>query len=673
MDEIIKSLYRRIKEVVDHFVFKFFNKLIGKYAHNTFSRFWVLLVDLIMVFVAYGFVFLTNGVSDGYHQSFYVTLLLVVYLVLFLLFGSYKGMLRYSGFGDLRRLLAVSLGAFVLLFVCRSISQHLAGVDTNDFFPRNGEILNQVLMVLIIQSISRLVARRVYNEYYKRSNVTNKQKVLVFGAGSGGVLTYNIIMQDTESKYEIVAFVDDNFKKVNTTIQGVPVYLPSKVFRESYIHRNNIEAMIIAIPSMNEQAKAKLAEKAMDLGLKVKMIPHVYELVEGNMRSDQIRDIQIEDLLGRDPIVLENEDVAREIEGKVVLVTGAAGSIGSEIARQVMNYGPSKMIVLDDAESPLYDIRFELVNTWKGSDNMFFEVADVRNRQRMQAVFERYRPQLVFHAAAYKHVPLMEAFPYEAVLVNVFGTKNMADLSIQYGVEKMVMISTDKAVNPTNVMGATKRLAEIYVQSRQASTQFVTTRFGNVLGSNGSVIPLFRKQLEKGGPLTVTDKRIIRFFMTIPEACNLVLQAASLGKGGEIFVFDMGKPVRIYDLANRMIQLSGKHNVEIKEVGLRPGEKLYEELLANKENTLPTLHKKIFRAEVRPYVMEEVDAAYQVLYEALLSMDEFRIVAQMKRIVPEFVSNNSRFSSLDTRNASDGSESVNNQNETTPPVEPNIE
>lgn len=648
----MRDFYRKIKEVVDHFIFKFFNKLIKRYANNTFSRAWVLLADLLMVLAAYYLTRLMYGsaVEIQYHQVFYLPLLLLVYFGMFLLFSSYKGMLRYSGFGDLRRLLAVAMGALTLLLVLRIAADRFSSVDVRLYFPQYGEILNQVLMILVIQSVSRLVARRVYNEYYKRNNITNKQKVLIFGAGSGGVLTYNIIMQDSENQYEIVAFVDDNFKKVNSTIQGIPVYLPSKVFRESYIHRNNIEALIIAIPSMDERAKAKLAERAMDLGLKVKMIPHVYELVEGNLRTDQIRDIQIEDLLGRDPIVLENEDIAKEIENKVVMVTGAAGSIGSEIARQVMNYNPSKLIVLDDAESPLYDIQFELKNSWKENSNMVFEVADVRNYKRMQAIFEEFHPQLVFHAAAYKHVPLMEDFPYEAVYVNVFGTKNIADLSIKYGVEKMVMISTDKAVNPTNVMGATKRLAEIYVQSRRSNTQFVTTRFGNVLGSNGSVIPLFRKQLEKGGPLTITDKRIIRFFMTIPEACNLVLQAATLGKGGEIFVFDMGQPVRIFDLANRMIQLSGKRNIEIKEIGLRPGEKLYEELLANKENTLPTLHKKIFRAEVRPQVMEEVDAAYQLLYEALSSMDEFRIVRQMKAIVPEFVSNNSRFAAIDQEN-----------------------
>ncbi|MBO4773285.1 MAG: polysaccharide biosynthesis protein, partial [Bacteroidales bacterium] len=370
---------------------------------------------------------------------------------------------------------------------------------------------------------------------------------------------YNLITNDKESEYEIVAFVDDNFKKAGSEIQGVPVMLPSKVMRESYIRRHKIEVLIIAIPSLGVEVKNKLAEQALALNLKVKIIPHVYELIEGRMKSEQIKDIQIEDLLGRDPIVLENEAIASELSGKSVLVTGAAGSIGSEIARQVMNYEPSKLVLLDMGESPVYDIQFELLGKYPDCrDRLFFEVADVRDAVRMEEIFNRYRPEVVFHAAAYKHVPLMEESPYEAVRTNVFGTRLVADLAIRYHVRKMVMISTDKAVNPTNVMGATKRIAEIYVQSRRSETQFVTTRFGNVLGSNGSVVPLFKKQLEKGGPLTVTDKRITRYFMTIPEACNLVLQAATIANGGEIFVFDMGKPVRIYDLACKIIRLSGR-------------------------------------------------------------------------------------------------------------------
>ena len=335
------------------------------------------------------------------------------------------------------------------------------------------------------------------------------------------------------------------------------------------------------------------------------------------------------------------------------MITGAAGSIGSEMCRQVLHYNPKTLIMLDQAESPMYDLQFELKNKPEFQsivDKMVFVIANVKDRRRMREVFEAYHPQLIYHAAAYKHVPFMEENPYEAVYVNVFGTKNIADLAMEFGTEKFVMISTDKAVNPTNVMGATKRIAEIYTQSRKSNTQFITTRFGNVLGSNGSVVPLFQKQLAQGGPLTITDKRIIRFFMTIPEACSLVMEAGSIGQNNEIFVFDMGQPVKIYDMAKKMIQLSGKTDIEIKEVGLRPGEKLFEELLATKENTKPTDNPKIMRAQVRNYEAEAVNALIEELNQTLTTVDDLAIVKQMKRIVPEFISNNSVFCQLDHNN-----------------------
>ena len=378
-------------------------------------------------------------------------------------------------------------------------------------------------------------------------------------------------------------------------------------------------------------------------------MPHITTWFNGSFSSNQIQDIKIEDLLEREPIKMDNINIVREVVDKTVLVTGAAGSIGSEICRQLMLYKPKKVILLDQAESPMYDLQFELKNTYKNElERMEFVIANVKDRLRMEEVFELYHPQLVYHAAAYKHVPFMEENPYEAVYVNVFGTRNIADLAIKYGVQKFVMISTDKAVNPTNVMGATKRMAEIYIQSRSTDqTHFVTTRFGNVLGSNGSVIPLFKKQLAAGGPLTVTHKDIIRYFMTIPEACNLVLEAGAMGEGGDIFVFDMGKPVKIYDMARKMIQLSGMHNIEIKEIGLRPGEKLYEELLATKENNIPTYHPKIMRAQVRRYPLEAIDAEYNQLWDILETMDDMKIVGKMKSIVPEFLSNNSVYCQLD--------------------------
>ena len=463
-------------------------------------------------------------------------------------------------------------------------------------------------------------------------------------------MLFRAIQQDKESPYKVVAFVDDNPKKSNKNINTVPILSPNRVFNGNYITNNHIEVMILALPSVSGERKKQLIELGMNQNLKVKTIPSFHQWVNGEMNSKQVQDIKIEDLLGREPIVLDKENVKREIYDKVVMITGAAGSIGSEMCRQTLHYNPRLLIMVDQAESPMYDLQFELKNTPDFKyliEKMVFVIANVKDYRRMKEVFEAYRPQLIYHAAAYKHVPFMEENPYEAVYVNVFGTKNIADLAMAYGTEKFVMISTDKAVNPTNVMGTTKRIAEIYTQSRHSKTQFITTRFGNVLGSNGSVVPLFRKQLEQGGPLTVTSKEIIRYFMTIPEACSLVMEAGSIGKNNEIFVFDMGQPVKIYDLAKKMIQLSGKTDVEIKEIGLRPGEKLYEELLATKENTIPTDHPKILRAQVRNYNEEDVDHMLTELDKALETCEEFTIVAQMKKIVPEFVSNNSVFCKLD--------------------------
>ena len=383
-------------------------------------------------------------------------------------------------------------------------------------------------------------------------------------------------------------------------------------------------------------------------------MPHIKSWINGTFSSNQIEDIKIEDLLERESIKLDNMNVVREVLDKTILVTGAAGSIGSEICRQVIQYHPKRIVMVDQAESPMYDLQWELRNTEpykQHTEQMAFEIANIKDAVRMREIMGRYRPDVIYHAAAYKHVPFMEENVYEALAVNVFGTKLVADLAIEYGVQKFVMVSTDKAVNPTNVMGASKRMAEIYIQSRSTeSTHFVTTRFGNVLGSNGSVIPLFKKQLAAGGPLTVTHKEITRYFMTIPEACSLVLEAGAMGEGGDIFVFDMGQPVKIYDLAVKMIQLSGLQGIEIKEIGLRPGEKLYEELLATKENTMPTYHSKIMRAQVRTYPLNDIDREYGELRELMPKMDEMELVAKMKEIVPEYVSNNSVFCTLDKKN-----------------------
>ncbi|MBP5796893.1 MAG: polysaccharide biosynthesis protein [Bacteroidales bacterium] len=636
------------------FFIKICNFIFGKQANNSLPRIWVLAFDIVTVFIAYLLsMFLVHynslGTAHLFKYGYRVLIVLGVYLAMFLAYRTYYGMIRYSGFDDIRKIFNSCTTALTVLILTKVILSNIDPGIVEKVVAGYKIILYHYFITLMIMVLGRFTIRRVYNEFYKDTG-HKKANTVIYGAGEGGVMLFRAIQQDKESPYKVVAFVDDNPKKSNKNINTVPILSPNRVFNGNYITNNHIEVMILALPSVSGERKKQLIELGMNHNLKVKTIPSFHLWVNGEMNSKQVQDIKIEDLLGREPIVLDKENVKREIYDKVVMITGAAGSIGSEMCRQTLHYNPRLLIMVDQAESPMYDLQFELKNTPDFKylvEKMVFVIANVKDYRRMKEVFEAYRPQLIYHAAAYKHVPFMEENPYEAVYVNVFGTKNIADLAMAYGTEKFVMISTDKAVNPTNVMGTTKRIAEIYTQSRHSKTQFITTRFGNVLGSNGSVVPLFRKQLEQGGPLTVTSKEIIRYFMTIPEACSLVMEAGSIGKNNEIFVFDMGQPVKIYDLAKKMIQLSGKTDVEIKEIGLRPGEKLYEELLATKENTIPTDHPKILRAQVRNYNEEDVDHMLTELDKALETCEEFTIVAQMKKIVPEFVSNNSVFCKLD--------------------------
>ena len=628
--------------------------LFGKQANNSLPRYWVLLFDIVVLFLAYlvaMFLVYYNVLSKAnlFKDGYRVFIVLGLYVLMFLIYRTYFGMIRYSGFDDIRKLFNACTTALATLIVAKMIVSHINPRVVNHIFPGYKILFYHYFLSLMTMVMSRFTIRRIYNEFFKENNKIKSNSV-IYGAGEGGVLLLRAIQQDKDSAYKIVAMVDDNPQKINKSINNIPIYGPNKVLDKKYIEVHNIKVLILALPSISGDRKKELIEKGMDLGLKVKTMPAFTDWVDGENMAKQVQDIKIDDLLGRDPIVLDKENVKREINNKVVMITGAAGSIGSEMCRQTLHYNPKMLIMLDQAESPMYDLQFELRNNpdFKGIlDRMVFVIANVKDQRRMREVFETYHPELIYHAAAYKHVPFMEENPYEAVYVNVFGTKNVIDLAIEHGTEKFVMISTDKAVNPTNVMGATKRIAEIYAQSRHSQTQFITTRFGNVLGSNGSVVPLFRKQLEKGGPLTVTDKNIIRYFMTIPEACSLVMEAGSIGKNNEIFVFDMGKPVKIYDMAKKMIQLSGRTDVEIKEIGLRPGEKLYEELLATKENTIPTDNPKIMRAQVREYSPEEVNKLLDALHDALTTCEDIPIVTEMKRIVPEFISNNSVFCKLD--------------------------
>ncbi len=625
---------------------------VKKYRHSTISQWVILVLDIVMFLVAFTLMeaFRTGGFDAVSPRpilvKFFWSLLLTV--IFFLFTGSYKGIIRHAGMSDINKILISIIGPVAVCW--------LVNLVNNQFRPQNvpSEYLlsysESVMLYLILGVMmigSRLTMQRIYNDYFRRRRPT--VNVVIYGAGAAGIIAYNALHQESNYEYHVEAFIDDDMSKVNQQLNGVPVMRARSVLTPKFIKSKKVTQLIIAIPTIRMLHKQAITNKALDLGMTVKAVPHVSNWLNGTFEANQIQDIKIEDLLEREPIKMDNVNIVREVVDKTVLVTGAAGSIGSEICRQLMRYQPKKVIMLDQAESPMYDLQFELKNTYKDQlERMEFVIANVKDKARMEEVFEAFHPNLVYHAAAYKHVPFMEENPYEAVYINVFGTRNVADLAIKYGVQKFVMISTDKAVNPTNVMGATKRMAEIYIQSRSTEqTHFVTTRFGNVLGSNGSVIPLFKKQLAAGGPLTVTHKDIIRFFMTIPEACNLVLEAGAMGEGGDIFVFDMGKPVKIYDMAKKMIQLSGRHGIEIKEVGLRPGEKLYEELLATKENTIPTYHPKIMRAQVRKYPLEAIDREYNELWDILEGMDDMKIVAKMKNIVPEFLSNNSVYCQLD--------------------------
>ena len=636
-----------MRKIVKHFC----DFIFGKHTTNTMPRIWILAVDMAIVIFAYVIAIIMYYFKDLSNLTVnwrYIWVYPIPYLIAFLISKTYDGMLRYSGFNDIRKILSSCTWTLAFYIISKTFFLHFHHAIAVKLFPPFIVIFYHYLIVLVLMIIMRLTIRRLYNEVYKKTG--DKLDTLIYGAGDGGTMLMRTLNQDPTSKFRIKAFIDEDPKRIGHQINTIKIYSPQTALTPDFIKKNNIDAMIVAIPSLNEDRRKKIIEQGLSLNLTVKSIPSFDKWVDGKLTSNQIQDIKIEDLLGRNPIVLDKENIIHEINDKIVLVTGAAGSIGSEICRQVMRYNPKQLIMLDQAESPMYDFQFEMNNTPDlvgKKDRMNFVITNVKDSFRMRKVFEQYRPQIVYHAAAYKHVPFMEENAYEAVFVNVFGTKLVADLAVEFGVEKFVMISTDKAVNPTNVMGATKRIAEIYTQSRQSKTKFITTRFGNVLGSNGSVVPLFRKQIEQGGPITVTDKRITRFFMTIPEACSLVLEAGSIGEGGDIFVFDMGEKVKIWDLAEKMRQLAHRPDVKIVETGLRPGEKLYEEVLANEENTIKTDNEKIMHAVVRKYEAQEVDRMIAKLHDELETCDPMKIVAQMKVIVPEFKSNNSVFSQLD--------------------------
>nr|WP_299381601.1 nucleoside-diphosphate sugar epimerase/dehydratase [Allomuricauda sp.] len=613
------------------------------------SKWTVLFIDLCIVGVSFVLAyFIRFNLSFNFDvQKLWTQLPIVITLFLgaFLISGSYKGVVRHTGIKDVYAIFNAICLASIGTIITILLNKYFNVIE--GFTVPNSIIIINSLLTFLTLTASRYVFKICYESLIKSNEVPTKH-LIVYGAGESGIITYNTLTNHSKMKVKVVGFVDKNLQKVGKQINGVKVYDKS-VLTEDFVRFHNISEIIFSIQNIGPKQLRTLVNEVVDLPVNVKIVPPVEDWINGELKVSQIKRVQIEDLLDRPPIEIKNSKVMRDFEDKVIMVTGGAGSIGSELVRQICKYNYTTLVVIDQAESALYDLQQELKQA--GFFNFIPIVSDIRDKNKMRVLFEEYKPDRIFHAAAYKHVPLMERNPYEAVKINVAGTKTLVDLAIDYSVEKFVFVSTDKAVNPTNVMGATKRIAEMYISCRQqeGKTKFVTTRFGNVLGSNGSVIPLFRKQIEKGGPLTVTHKDITRYFMTIPEASQLVLEAGAMGKGGEIFIFDMGESVKILDLAKNMIRLSGLHypdDIDIKITGLRPGEKLYEELLANGENTLPTYHDKIMISKVRDIDYSKTRTMIDELCISNLFFKD-NVVQLMKSIVPEYISNNSDFCKLD--------------------------
>ena len=631
------------------------HKIFHRYLSAKVLPIWtILLIDVLIIVVSsllayalrYDFrsIFLESSTIDKT-----IVWTVIVNLVFFRVFRTYSNVLRFSSFIDIMRIFVSLTVSYALLM----ISSVLLASYLDIRLAPVSVLFMAYIISFAIMSCSRIVVK-MFHELLNFDG-SHSANVFIYGAKEAGVNIAKALRVNLRNHYRLRGFIADEPELINKVMMGVKVF-PNDESLIDVLNDRDVHTIIISPAKMEELKKSDMADRLLAHNIKFMTAPPLSEWSGQTLNRTQLKEIQIEDLLQRDPIEIDIHKVASHLEGKRVMITGAAGSIGSEIMRQVASFNPYKLILVDQAETPLHDIRLELQDRWRDIDAETI-IADISNATRMEDIFKEYQPQYIFHAAAYKHVPMMEDNVSESIQINVFGTRTLADLAVKYGAEKFVMISTDKAVNPTNVMGCSKRICEIYVQSLAKKlqekgghvTQFITTRFGNVLGSNGSVIPRFRDQIQRGGPVTVTHPEIIRYFMTIPEACRLVLEAGSMGNGGEIYIFDMGKPVKIVDLAKRMISLSGRTDVKIEFTGLRHGEKLYEELLNVKELTKPTYHEKIMIATVREYDYDEVKQRIQKLIEVSYTYDQMQIVAAMKDIVPEFISKNSCFEALDKK------------------------
>ena len=632
-----------------------FSRLSTWYFSKKSLPYWgIILLDCCLILFSGLLVYaLNNGVLSTLDilGHLLVTLLvcLIPYLVGFRLFHTYSGIIRYSSFVDLQKV------GFAVLFglICVVVFQALTDFSPYLMYIRKRDLILSALLAMSLMWMMRVFVKFFYVSTFR---VAKAERAFIYGVKQGGVSLAKSIQNQDPARFVLAGFISDMAEIGNRYLMGVKVY-PNNEDLIGVMRR--LQADVLLVSPLKVEAirnNQEMVDRLIKANIKIYMTPAAQEWDgRSDLSHTQLREVNIEDLLPRDKIEIDLEAVRKQLTGKRILITGAAGSIGSEIVRQVAQFAPERMVLIDQAETPLHDVRLMMARGWSNIES-YTVVSDICVRERMEELFEEHRPDYVFHAAAYKHVPMMEDNPEESVRNNVDGTRVIADLAVKYGTRKFVMVSTDKAVNPTNVMGCSKRICEIYVQSLDQAikdgkvsgrTQFVTTRFGNVLGSNGSVIPLFKEQIKRGGPVTVTHKDIIRFFMLIPEACKLVLEAGTMGNGGEIFVFDMGKPVRIVDLAERMIRLSGVKGIEIRFTGLRDGEKLYEEVLNEDETSKPTFHPKIKIAQVRAYDYADANLRIDALVHACAVEGDMQIVKRMKEIVPEFKSQHSKYEVLD--------------------------
>ncbi|MBW1657707.1 polysaccharide biosynthesis protein [Flavobacterium quisquiliarum] len=620
---------------------------------------WIIIaIDVMVLFFSFSFTYLLfDGTAIGYiitsHDFYFVAGLILVNIFFFWLFRTYSGIIRHSSYIDAIKLLFSQMSVLVFFLFINLVFELYTG---------HKAFLNTALFINLVLSfcglfLYRVIVKQTFEMYFSEKATTKLVRTVIYGTDANAISVANALKFETPSRFKIVGFVDKNNQNASKRMLDLPILILRKKL-PALMRSVAAEGVIIADKSLSKDEQLIIVDQCLEFNYRVYTVPLISDWENQKEISQKVKNIQIEDLLERKPIVLDSKSISKQLKDKTILITGAAGSIGSEIVRQVLNFNPKNVIILDHAETPLHNLCLE-TQTMNFNTKIVAVIADVRSKKALDKVFKNYNPHVVFHAAAYKHVPLMEENPAQAIQTNIKGTKNLADLACKYRVKKFVMVSTDKAVNPSNVMGASKRIAEKYVQSLylknqrenvEGGTKFITTRFGNVLGSNGSVVPLFTKQIAEGGPVTITHQDIIRYFMTIPEACQLVLEAGAMGNGGEIYIFDMGKPVKIIDLAKKMIKLAGfipDKEIKIKIVGLRPGEKLYEELLNDTSKTLPTYHNKIM-------IAQEIQDEYENLHnevDELIGIADFYenddIVAKMKKIVPEFKSMNSTFEVLD--------------------------